>query len=170
MNKVLQSIKKYGTWEETLAPEGPRFVDTKWGLKKKRNERGEHIKYKAHLNTHRFSEVPGLNFDKTFSTVVWIDTIYVLLAYAVQEGLYMAQYGIGSAHLNDTFEEGLYLKPPPSVQVTARKVLRLRKSIYVLKQVARAWADHPKAVLAKGGFWWSVVDQAHYIQPEKGEL
>ena len=170
MEKEIDAIERYDTWEEMLAPETARFVDTKWVLKKKRNEKGELIKYKARLNARGFTQVPGLDFDETFAAVVRTDTIRLLLAHAIQENLYTAQYDVEAAYLNAPLEEEHYLKPPPGVNVTPGRVLRLRKTIYGLKQSARAWAEVLKGVLAERGFQRLEADPALYINLKKGEF
>lgn len=139
-------------------------------LKKKRDERGRLIKYKARLNAQGFTQVEGLDYDETYAAVVRTDTIRLLLAHAYQNHLHMAQYDIESAYLNAELEEEIYLKPSPGVTVTAGKVLRLRKSIYGLKQAARAWADLLKVILAKRGLHRASADPALYVNRKSGEF
>lgn len=170
MAKEIAGLEKYCTWEEVLAPPGARFVDTKWVLKKKRDETGRLTKYKARLNARGFTQVEGLDYDETFAAVVRTDTIRLLLAHSVQNNLYTAQFDIEAAYLNAELEEELYLKPPPGVTVTAGKVLRLLKSIYGLKQAARAWADLLMAILARRGLLRSISDPALYINQQSGEF
>jgi hypothetical protein len=49
MEKEIATIDKYSTWQETSAPEGARFIDTKWVLKQKRDKKGQLLKYKVRV-------------------------------------------------------------------------------------------------------------------------
>ena len=84
LQKEVEGIESYGTWEEATPPEGARFIGTKWVLRKKRDESGKLLKYKARLTAKGFAQIPGLDFDETFSVVIRTDTILLLLAHCVQ--------------------------------------------------------------------------------------
>ena len=128
-------------------PPGGRFVDTKWVLKKKRDECGNLVKFKARLTARGFTQIPGLDYDEMFSAVVRTDTLRLLLAHAIQYQLHTVQYDIESAYLNAPLDEEIYIQPPAMVSVPDGKVFRLRKSIYGLKQAARCWGETLAAVL-----------------------
>ena len=170
MEKEIASLEKYGTWEATTPPVDGRFVDTKWVLRKKRDENGNLIKFKARLTARGFTQIPGIDYDETFSAVVRTDTIRILLAHAVQHNLHTVQYDIESAYLNAPLDDEIYIKPPRMVTVPSGKVLRLRKSIYGLKQAARCWRDTLATVLRERGFLPSVADPALYINHKYSEF
>ena len=56
------------------------------------------------------------------------------------------------------------------VEVPSGKVLRLKKSIYGLKQAARCWGTTLAAVLRKRGFQRSVADPTLYINHQGSEF
>jgi len=70
MEKEIASLEKYKTWEATAPPENARFVDTKWVLRKKRDEHGNLVKFKPRLTAHGFTQIPGIDYDETFPAVV----------------------------------------------------------------------------------------------------
>jgi len=170
MTKEIESLERYTTWEEVAPPQNARFVDTKWVLKKKRDEHGKLVKFKARLTARGFTQIPGLDYDETCSAVVRTDTIRPLLAHAVHHDLHTVQYDIESAYLNAPLEDEIYIKPAPMVAITAGKVLRLRKSIYGLKQAARFWGETLAAVLRQRRFLPSVADPALYINHQLSEF
>jgi hypothetical protein len=45
------------------------------------------VRNKAHLIAQGFSQVEGLDFGETFSPVVRVETIRILLAFAASKGL-----------------------------------------------------------------------------------
>ena len=51
MEQEIVSPEKYNTWEEVTPPQDGRFVDTKWVLRKKRDEHGKLVKFKARLTS-----------------------------------------------------------------------------------------------------------------------
>ena len=129
MEKEIASLERYSTWEATTPPVDGRFVDTKWVLRKKRDENGNLVKYKARLTARGFTQIPGIDYDERFSAVVRTDTLRILLAHAIQHNLHTAQFDIESAYLNAPLEDEIYIKPPKRVSVPSGKVLRLKKSI-----------------------------------------
>ena len=117
MEKEIASLERYSTLEATTPPVDRRFVDTKWVLRKKRDENGNLVKYKARLTARGFTQIPGIDYDETFSAVVRTDTLRILLAHAIQHNLHTAQFDIESAYLNAPLEEEIYIKPPKMVSV-----------------------------------------------------
>jgi len=91
MEHEIASRNKYSTWEATPPPIDGRFVNTKWVLRKKRDKNGNLIKFKARLTACRFTPIPGVDYDETFSDVVQTDTLRILLAPAIQHNLHTAQ-------------------------------------------------------------------------------
>ena len=170
LQREVDAIQSYGTWEEASPPTQARYIGTKWVLRKMRDENGKLVKYKARLTAKGFAQVPGVNYDETFTAVIRTDTIRLLLAHCVQNQLTALQYDIESAYLNALLEEEIYLTPPPMVNVTPGKVLHLRRSLYSLKQAARCWADTLAKVLATPGFQRSEADPALFINPNSSEF
>jgi len=170
MEKEIASLEKYKTWEATAAPENARFVDTKWVLRKKHDERGNLVKFKARLTACGFTQIPGIDYDETFSAVVRTDTLRILLAHAIQHNLHTVQYDIESAYLNAPLDDEIYIKTPRMVAVPSGKVLRLKKSIYGLKQAARCWGITLANVLRRRGFQPSLANPALYINHQRSEF
>lgn len=52
-----------------------------------------------------FSQVEGLNFDKTFAPVARLESIRILLAYAAFNGFTLHQMDVKSAFLNGPLQE-----------------------------------------------------------------
>jgi hypothetical protein len=149
------------------APPVARIVDMQWVRKKKRDENGSVVRYKARLTVRGFSQVPGLDFDKTFQAVVRTNTIQILLAHNLEHDLTARQYNIENAYLNAPIEGEIYIKVPAAVSVKGGNILRLRKSIYGLKQAAHCWGDALAAALAEHGLKRSSADLALFINDSK---
>jgi len=133
MEKEIASLEKYRTWEATVPPENTRFVDTKWGLRKKTAEHRNLVKFKARLTAHGFTQIPGIYYDKTSAAVVRPDRLRILLALVIQHDLPTVQYNIESVYLYAPLDDESYIeKKPTMVTVPGGEVLRLKKSIYGL--------------------------------------
>ena len=168
--KEVESIEGYKTWEEVDPPSGAHFIGTKWVLKKKRNEHGELVKYKARLTAKGFTQVQGVDYDETYSVVIRTDTIYLLLAHCVPQQLSALQFDIESSYLNAPLDDEIYLSPPQIVTITKGKVLRLPKCLYGLKQAARCWAKTLSKVLKTREFTRSQADPALFINSNRSEF
>jgi hypothetical protein len=75
-------------------------ITCKWILK---------IKYKACLIAKGFTQVPGVDFGETFSHVVKLTTIQVLLALAAQYDLEAHQLDVKTTFLNNYVDEEIYI-------------------------------------------------------------
>ena len=88
-----------------------------------------------------FSQIPGSDFDETFSPVVRGESLRNLFALAVEEKLTIHQMDVETAFLNGTLSEEVYMtQPEGSVRPGGEKlVFKLHKSLYGLKQSPRCW-------------------------------
>ncbi len=112
-----------------------KIIGCQWVLTTKQNTDGEIIKFKARLVTQGFSQIPGMDFDETFSLVMQLESFQILLAITIQLDLEIHQMDIVGAYLNGKLIEEIYMKQIPGYEDGSNKVLRLRKTLYGLKQV-----------------------------------
>jgi hypothetical protein len=64
------------------------------------------VKYKACLVAKGYVQQPGVNFEEVFALVAQLETVRMLLAYAVNEGWPVHHMDVKSAFLNgDLLEE-----------------------------------------------------------------
>jgi len=82
--------------------------------------------YKAHLVAKGFSQVKGIDFNKTYSSVVGYSTVQTLLALACANGWHIHQIDAKSAFLNRNLKEEIYMKIPPGQDRPKRHVWQLR--------------------------------------------
>jgi hypothetical protein len=54
---------------------------------RKRNEKNEIVKYKVRLMAQGFSQRPGIDYDETYSLVVYVITFQYLISLATHERL-----------------------------------------------------------------------------------
>jgi hypothetical protein len=74
-------------------------IGTKWVFKNKQGEDGEVVRNKARLVAQGFSQVEGLDFEKTFAPVARLEAIRILLPFAASKGFKLYQMDVKSALL-----------------------------------------------------------------------
>ena len=116
-----------------------KIIGCHWVLTTKHNSDGDIIKYKARLVAQGFSQVPGMDFDETFSPVMRLESFQILLTIAIQFDLEIHQMDIVGAYLNGDLIEEIYMKQIPGYEDGSSNVLRLKKTLYGLKQAGRVW-------------------------------
>lgn len=122
----------------------------------KRKGDGSIKKFKARLvadgNTQRY----GVDFDRIFSTVAKLSTLRLLMVIAAAHNYSLTSIDIRQAYLQATLTEELYMNIPPGMADTDENghplVVRLRRSLYGLKQAGREWHTLLASTLHQWGF------------------
>ena len=96
------------------------------------------MKYKACWVIHSYKQWEGIDFYKTFASIVCMNSWKLILALCIIHGLYIHHYDIVTAFLNRIFNESLYMQYSTGYEV-ADYVLRLFKALYDLKQLLCVW-------------------------------
>ena len=83
----------------------------------------------------------GIDYDETFSPVVRVASIRLILAIVSQLDLKLYEMDVKTAFLNGELDEEIYMTQPMGFEVKGqkRKVCKLKCSIYGLKQSSRQW-------------------------------
>jgi hypothetical protein len=71
------------------------------------------VRNKARLVAQGYSQVEGLDFEKTFTLVARLEDIRILLAFAVSRRFKLYQIDVKSVFLNDVIQEEVYVRQPP---------------------------------------------------------
>jgi hypothetical protein len=137
----LDSLRKNNTWTIVDKPEGVNLISPKWVFKIKWLPNGQIDKYKARLVARGFTQQHGVNYDETFSPVMRLESLRILLAVAVLRGLLIHQMDVVLAYLIGELDEEVYLLIPEGIDIENKenKALRLNKTLYGLKQSGRVW-------------------------------
>jgi hypothetical protein len=140
MKTEMDAVEKNRTWELADLPRGHRAITLKWVFKLKRDEADVVIKHKARLVARGFVQQEGVDFDNAFAPVARMESVWLLLALAAQEGWRVHHMDVKSVFLNNDLKEEVYVHQPPGFAILGKegKVLRLRKALYGLRQAPRA--------------------------------
>ena len=154
-------------------PEGRKPVECKWIFKIKRGSDGSIKRYKARLVAKGFSQKHGTDYDETFAPVVRYSSIRTLIAYAVQNYMKIDQMDVVTAFLNGKLEEDIYMTQPEEYVKPGeeKKVCKLKRSLYGLKQSPRCWNMAFKEHMKLINFKPSTADPCIFVRKEKtGEV
>ena len=131
-NKVWTLVDLLDDWQ---------VIENKWILKKKTDADGNVTVYKARLVAKGFRQVQGVDYDETFSPVVMLKFVRIMLAIAAFYDYGIWQMDVKTAFLNGFIKEELYMMQPGGFvnPKSANKICKLQRSIYGLVQVSQSW-------------------------------
>jgi transposase InsO family protein len=167
------SLMKNKTWRLVDLPQGRKVIGCKWVFKVKRNALGEVDRYKARLVAKGYSQSQGIDYNETFAPVAKFNSIRTLIALAAQYDLELHQMDVKTAFLNGNLEEDIYMEQPEGFakKGQVRKVCKLQKSLYGLKQAGRAWYQKIDSTLTtEMGFDRTHSDSCVYVLQKDGIL
>ena len=112
MKSEMGSMYDNQVWTLVDLPDGRMAVENKWIFKKKTDADGNVTVYKARLVAKGFRQIQGVDYDKTFSPVEMLKSVWILLAIAAFFYYEIWQMDVKTAFLNDNVEEELYMMQP----------------------------------------------------------
>lgn len=164
MDAEMASHRKNGTWQLVKLPPNCKAIAGKWVFKRKLNNKGEIVRYKARFVAKGFAQRYGRDYNETFSPVVRHSTIRYLIALAVKNQMKIHQMDAETAFLQGDLEENVYMKQADAYDDNTGRVYHLRKAIYGLKQASRVWNLKLNNVLINHNFRRSKTDPCVYHQ------
>ncbi|GJR99659.1 retrotransposon protein, putative, ty1-copia subclass [Tanacetum coccineum] len=141
MNSEIQSMMDNMVWVLVDLPPGCKTVGSKWIFKKKTDMDSIVHTYKARLIANGYTQLYGVNYEETFSPIADIRAIRILISIAVYYDYEIWQMDVKTAFLNGYLDEDIYkVQPEHFVDPNhLRKVCKLQRSIYGLKQASKSW-------------------------------
>jgi hypothetical protein len=95
--------------------------------------------YKARWVAGGYSQLEGIDYNELCAAVAHKDTIRVFLSLVNYFDLECDQVDMIAAFVNGDLEETIFMDPPQGSDSPSNKILRLRKSLYGLKQLPRCF-------------------------------
>jgi hypothetical protein len=164
--KKVDTLVKKVSWEVVAKKAWMHVLPSTWAFECKRFPDGIIRKLKARFCARGDRQIEGLNFFETFAPVVAWETIRIMLILSIIFDLATLQVDYTAAFVHadidkppnwDTMTElekersGVYIEIPRGFGEDG-KVLKLKKSLYGLKQSPRNFVLHRKGKLDKVGF------------------
>ncbi|XP_019228431.1 PREDICTED: uncharacterized protein LOC109209578 [Nicotiana attenuata] len=112
MTQELNALKENGTWTLVDLPTEKAPIGCKWVFKIKYKANGEIERYKAGLVAKGYNQIEGLDYRKTFSPIVKMVTVRVVLALAAANNWNLHQMDVYNAFLQGDLTEEVYMCLP----------------------------------------------------------
>ena len=141
-------------------------INCKWVFKLKHKADGSIERHKARLVAKGFKHEDGFDYDETFSPVIKITTVRILLSLAISKKWFIHQLDVSNALLHGDIQELIFMEQPPGFVNTnlPHHVCQLKKSLYELKQAPRAWFLKLSTYLLSLGFSASKIDTSLFFK------
>ncbi|PKU87036.1 Retrovirus-related Pol polyprotein from transposon TNT 1-94 [Dendrobium catenatum] len=165
MAEEIFALHKQGTWTLVLPLAKASILGSKWTYKTKYHTNGSVAKYKARLVAQGNYQEFGIDYTETFSPVVKLPTIRILLTIALHNSWPVQQLDVANAFLHGTLSETVYMSQPKGFEDNSRPdhVCKLNKAIYGLKKAPRQWYNTFTSFLVTLGFSHSQADPSLLI-------
>jgi hypothetical protein len=172
MQDEMDALHANHTW--TLVPKTSdmNLVSSKWIFKVKTQSDGTINKYKARLVARGFTQLPGLDYDETFSPVVKPGTIQLILSIGLSHGWLIRELDASNAFFHGDLHERVYLAQPPGFEDPAHPyhVCLFHKALYGLKQAPRAWYLKFSNYIQQMGFTRCPYDQSLFYRQQSSDV
>ncbi|WVZ04925.1 hypothetical protein V8G54_018271 [Vigna mungo] len=165
MDDELVALARNDTWEITDLPADKTAVGCKWVFKIKHKADGSIERYKARLVAKGYTQSEGQDYLDTFSPVVKITTVRLVIALAAAHNWHLKQLDVNNAFLHGTLNEEVYMLPLPGLHdIKPNQVCKLQKSLYGLKQAGRQWYARLFDFLLSNGFLQSASNHSLFTK------
>src|SRR5258708_13790359 len=161
----MYAMSKNNTWELVNLPPGCKAIKSKWVFKLKADGR-----FRARLVAKGFMQIPGIDYDETFSPVACFESLQLLLVLAALENWEIHQMDVKSAFLNGILNEEIYMEQPQGFIAAKQenKVCQLKRALYGLKQAFHTWNQQFHGFLTTLGFERTYSDAGIYVHYQHG--
>ena len=171
--KETATLQNIGTWEQVERTPDMNVIQSTWAFKIKRFPDGLVRKLKSRLCVRGDQQIEGVDFFDTFAPVVQWSTVRMMFILSLQLGLASTQVDYVSAFCQAPIEEVVYVALPRGwetlntmnipEQFKRNHVLKLKRSMYGLRQSPRNFFKHLKKNLEIAGFVQSENDPCLFI-------
>ena len=166
MDEEIQALNENETYEITPLPPGRKCIGGRWVYCIKPGLNND-PKYKARYCAKGFTQKCGIDYEETFSPTARMTSFRTILHIAIQNDMSIDQMDVKSAFLHSEIDKEIYVKQPKGYEQYRNGqelCLRLRKSLYGLKQSSRNWNNHLNNFLEGQNFTKSLADPCLYIR------
>ena len=111
------------TWTLVPRPLHRKVLQCRWVFARKRDSRGQVVRYKARLVIKGFQQKQGLDYTEIFSPVVRMEVLRLLLAIAAILDYEVEQMDVKTAFLHGQLSEEIYMEQPEGVSCERQRRL-----------------------------------------------
>lgn len=178
IKEELKSIKDLEVYElipRSEVPAGRKIMDGKFVFRLKRDENGDPTRFKARWVCRGFQAVPGIDFNKTTSPTMRMESLRAILHIAAARDWDIFQVDVKTAFLYGLRPDGeeCYMEQPPGFVEPGFEdhVWQLNRSLYGLPDGGRCWYKTMDKELLAIGFARAPTEACIYMRTtEKGTV
>ena len=166
MKLEIDTLVAQRTWDPVPREKNMNVLKGTWAFKLKRLPDGTAYRYKARFCARGDLQKEGVDFFETYAPVVQWSTIRLLLTTVLTEGWVTRQVDYTNAFVQAELKEEVYVDYPRMFgpKSGANCVLKLRKSLYGLRQAPRTFFEKLKAGLEERGWKQSDIDPCLFMK------
>ena len=130
-------------------------------------------RFKAILVAKGYTQTYGVDYIETFAPVDKINTVRVLLSLVVNLDWPLQQFDVKNTFLHGELSEKVYMDLPPRCmipEIHSKKVCRLKKSLYGLKQSLRASFGRFTKSMRDFGYHQSNSDHTLFLKKRQDKI
>jgi len=141
MQDEFKVLMHNGTYILVPFPQGCKPISAQWLYKVKLHADSSIDCYKARWVAKGFTQRFSIDYNSTFSPVIWIKNLWLLLAFMNTHNLKIHQVNINTVFLHTKLTEEIYISQPKGFvnKQQPHHIGQLLKSLYRLKQVLLEW-------------------------------
>ncbi|GJZ76730.1 retrotransposon protein, putative, ty1-copia subclass, partial [Tanacetum coccineum] len=164
MNAKMQSMIDNMVWVLVDLPPNCKTVGSKWLFKINTDMDGNVHTYKARFVAKGYTQLYGVDYEETFSPFADIRAIRILVSIAAFYDYEIWQMDVKTSFLNGHLDEDIYMVLPEGFvdPKHPRKVCKLQRSIYGLKQASRSWNKRFDEEIKRFGFTQNLDEPCVY--------
>ena len=170
MQSEMNALVENETFDIVPLPEDRKAIKGKWVYAIK-SDKDDNETFKARFVAKGYSQVEGIDYNETFSPTARMNSIRLIVQISVEKNLELHQMDVKTAFLNAPIDCSIYVEQPEGYVSKNKKgenlVLRLKKSLYGLKQSGRNWNSTLHTYLIESGFKRSINDPCFYYKEEE---
>lgn len=168
--KEFKTLQDNNTWELVDRPKYRKVLGIKWVFKIKPGNSTSDKIYKGRIVAKGYGQIPGEDYDpnEISSTVIKIKSLRIILALTVQGRKMLRSMDAISAFTQTPIKEEIYVEQPEGFAIDPQhKVLRLKMSLYGLKQASENWHKDISSFMISQGFSQSKIDENIFFKYSK---
>ena len=185
MKELLDAIGQHQVFGDFVElPEGRKALPSHWVFKIKRDGAGNVQRFKARLVCGRNQQIEGIDCQATYVPTARLRHVRLALSITANYNLEIHRMDVCTAFLGVDLEEEIYMHPPqgyfrlvfgsrynnPRSKTLRKMVLRLRMSLYGLKQSSHVWYGTFKDFVISIGFVALRVDGRLFVLEDQGAV
>ncbi|GJQ97817.1 retrovirus-related pol polyprotein from transposon TNT 1-94 [Tanacetum coccineum] len=165
MQEEIHQFDRLDVWELVDRPLCKNVINMKWIWKNKRDEENTVIRNKARLVAKGYAQKEGIDFEESFAPVAQLEAVRLFVAYVIHKSFLVYQMDVKATFLYEPLKEEVYVNQPDGFvdPYHPDQVYRLKKALYGLRQVPRAWYDELSNFLVSKGFSKGYIDPTMFI-------